>query len=233
MTWRALQGKRLYGKRPEVGQIIAYEHRPWRVLEVASLSGEADPESELALRGVPYRMTLRPAGTVTIASHHDDDVSLRVPGGYWFEALPEHYALCIICQDLPPCRHDVQEAATAQAMATMGRYEHEGVCPACEEVVTSRQRFLAFPVNLKFPGGPPVVFHERQKCRWSAVEYDKEWARLEDRPARLSCEGMLMRHGAGEGHCALATCPGPGVVHRSMSMCGCLEFPAGTLGFSV
>lgn len=229
MRWRSRQGKSLYGRRPTPGQIIAHEYRPWRVLEVASIDPTTTPGEPQRSRREAYMITLRPAALVTLASHHDDDISLRIPGGYFLEVLPEHYALCVICQDLPPCRHDVQEKITARAMAQFAKYEQEGVCPACEEVITARQQKVPFPVNIKIPGGPPVVFHRRRQCFWSAVEYDREWAQMEGRPATLWCEGLLAVHGAGVGHCSLESCPGVGAGHRSMFQCGCGLDLAGVL----
>lgn len=221
MRWRSRQGKCLYGARPTPGQIIAYEYRPWRVLEVASIDPTTTPEERQRADREAYIITLRPAALTTLASHHDEDISLRVPGRYFLDVLPEHYALCVLCQDLPPCRHDVQNKITASAMAQFARYEQEGVCPACEEVITARQQKVAFPVNIKIPGGPPVVFHRRQQCFWSAVGYDREWADQEGRPALLSCQGMLASHGPGRGHCDEAACPGPEVAHRSWYACAC------------
>ena len=127
--------------------------------------------------------------------------------------LPEHYAICRCCQQLPPCQQVYTDAIYQQSQANAARYETAGVCPACQEVVTDRQRSFLFATNLYVPLGPQVVFHARQRCRSVAIRYDEHLAQREGRQPALSCSGLLVHHWAKPASCTNDNCPGEGADH--------------------
>lgn len=145
---------------------------------------------------------------------------------------PEHYPICACCGGPTPCRWQEAKKAGEQAVRTMTRFELAGVCPACGEVVTKRQRSFTWPDNVEVIGGPPVTFHTRSHCWSSAREYERKWVAdaPEQRRAKLSCVGRVITHGDGTYECSeLADCPGPQASHNGYTTCraygssGCVD----------
>jgi hypothetical protein len=92
----------------------------------------------------------------------------------WYVYPNEHYPVCASCQEPMPCREREAERIATQVMDDLARYETPGVYPSCREPVSSRQKAITFPVNVKIPGGPPVTFHAgRGACQYAATEYQK------------------------------------------------------------
>lgn len=159
----------------EKGALVAWDFRPWRVVSFEK-SKPRDDDAE----GYEYwRIILRPDGTEMWQTAHNDDVHLRGPApGYhknplanMFDRLHEHYALCIHCGELSPCRDRMAERQAEKQTAHMSRYETPGVCPACMEPVTHRQARETFP-NIYVPLGEPVTFHAgRRACRYAMDRY--------------------------------------------------------------
>lgn len=59
-------------------------------------------------------------------------------------------------------------------MARADRYALAGVCPACQEPVTTRQLRQTWQVNLyALDRAQPVTFHLRRSCQDEAVAYDQ------------------------------------------------------------
>lgn len=207
--WYSHQGKLTRGGQLQPGDVVAvdcqgFRHKPWSVHEVKALESGS------------FRVLLRPVGAqydfaqynrgVTMASHAMADV------------LPEHYSVCARCGELPPCS-EVWVSSIADAQSERAaRYEVEGVCPACQTPVTRRQNAIRFPENLHVPLGPPVVFHRRQQCEASAVDYDRAVAKSTGRRPWLSCEGSITAH-RDEQVCTDPLCPDPKVQHRMWSRC--------------
>lgn len=140
-----------------------------------------------------------------------------------FTVLPEHYAVCVTCGEIPPCADAWAEKVAEHATEWAARFETPGVCPACQEPVTRRQESVRFEENLHVPFGPQVVFHKRRKCLASAVSYDQSVASATGREPRLSCSGLLVQHIDGERECTNVTCPGWNKAHRNFSMCYVLD----------
>lgn len=95
---------------------------------------------------------------------------------------------------------------------------------ACAEPVTARQKCLSFSENLEVPGGPPVTFHLRSRCNYSAVKYEQRWVAADPNRRRptLSCPGHVTNHNDGTYDCTqLGDCPGPQARHPSYRMCRC------------
>lgn len=238
--WRDPLGSTpMQGARPTAGQLVAWDWKPWRVLSVDDVPDElwSDRDRQAVKHyspkwladnpdARPYRVRLRPASIDVPWLNHDADVHLRCVAGKrarW-HSLPEHYPVCSHCQELVPCLDVRSEDAAARAIAKMGRYERQGVCPACEEQVTHRQARQVFPENLEVLGGPPVTFHTRAKCWSSMADYEKRWvaADPERRRAHWSCAGAVTTHNDGTYDCTQGDqCPGPQARHTSYSVCGC------------
>jgi hypothetical protein len=112
---------------------------------------------------------------------------------------------------------------TAEAEAKHAdRYMMPGVCPACNEPITSRQKaIVTFDENIEIPGGPPVTFHRRRGCLGGAIGYEKRWAKADPATRRtaLSCPGDICRHTDGTECSEGPLCPGDAVPHRSVTVC--------------
>lgn len=219
-----------YRGRIEAGELIAWDFDAWRVIEVSDIPADRWTDAERQrwmdvyrcdAAKAPYRLRIR---RDRAPASDREEKSVRVPpGGTPFVSLlPEHYATCGRCGDVAPCREVVAKETSQAAAKRMGRYELEGVCPACEEPVTTRQKSLTFPENVEVLTGPPVTFHLRYACRSSAVAYEKRWAAAdpENRRTILSCRGHVTAHGDGTYECTeFALCPGPTASHPGGSSC--------------
>jgi len=216
---------------PAPGTLIAHEHAVWRVVEITDLPREKWTERELETRAHgdtgPMVVILRPVPIGRRRRARDHDMHYRWPSHIGWDVYPdEHYPVCSACGEPTPCREKIGQRIGAREMERMERYEVAGVCPACQEPVTSRQRSLTFPDNVEFPGGPPVTFHRRKRCLYYAADYETAWvaADPERRRATLSCPGHVTNHGDGTYDCTeLAGCPGATARHRGYTVCFCPE----------
>lgn len=101
------------------------------------------------------------------------------PAHHRWEVLPEHYAVCVDCGDLAPCRHEVadkqadRETATARVRMTFPA----DACMGCGEAIAGRQKAIAFPgPNLWRPDLPGHArFHARQDCAGFVESYRTAW----------------------------------------------------------
>ncbi len=232
--WMPREGQWLPTPRPAVGALLAYEYRAWRVRSVSDLPEQewTDRDRDRALPAgsfpppVPYVVVLRPATTDQTFTAHDEDVHLRVNGGDWgWRQLPEHYSVCVSCGDVPPCREIHAEQSGKAAMARLSRFEVSGICPACGEPITARQRSITWQDNVELLGGPPVTFHSgRRRCRHAASRYEQKWVAENPgtRRCTLSCPGHVTNHNDGTYACTkLSDCPGPLALHQSYGVCRC------------
>lgn len=167
-------------KAPQVGQLVVIGATatspgyPRRIASVAN--GERD--------GRPYW-----------AIEHTDPEAEATTGartsiGYWkdrgWSHLPEHHPICGACRKLLPCEHVVIETIAAASTKTMNRFSTPGVCPQCQEPVTTRQASHTFDKNLH--GLAAVTFHLRQSCRSAAYDYDQR-LHADDGKNELTCPG--------------------------------------------
>lgn len=230
--WFPLGTRSVYGC-PNVGSVVAFEHEAWRVVETRPLSEEHWNDSErIYARGgkhTPQAVRLRPVrlendpDPVKARSGDRHVGSLRVWSWDVFPD-PEHYPVCACCGEPMPCRSEEGRKVAEMAVAQMGRFEMAGVCPACEEPVTGRQKSLTYPDNIEVLGGPPVTFHRRGRCIGGAIDYERRWVAADPgrRRPSLFCEGHLTNHNDGTYDCtSLGLCPGPGTAHRGYTMCRC------------
>lgn len=215
-TWRPIEGRYWYGTALTPGMLIAidfhgFRHQAWRVHDVRPREGDDR-----------IHVILRPDGELYDLAEHNRAVSFTKRARIY--GLPEHYALCHRCGQLPPCADVWTETVSAAESERTARFEVEGICPSCQKPVTGRQAVHRFEENLYVPLGPAVTFHGRQQCFGGAIAYDEVLAKKNDTQARLSCEGHVVHHRDGERICTNITCPGR-VRHRGMSMCYVLAEP--------
>lgn len=209
VTWRSDQGRRTFARDLAEGDVIAVDyapmrHKPWRIERVTQR------EDRTAL-------IVRPLGAEFDFAQHNESVSIRSTA--FVDVLSEHYMVCAKCGQLPPCAEVWNEHVANQVTERAARYETAGVCPACEEPVTNRQRMIRVEENIVVPLGPPVTFHARRKCEHAAVEYDKRVAKATGRAPDLSCSSMQIRHADGLRECDNADCPGQHVYHHGFARC--------------
>lgn len=97
-----------------------------------------------------------------------------------WDVLPEHYAVCASCGELPPCREEEIEQETASRMMETLRLMaiRPGACMGCGETIGGRQKLVSFPgPNLWRPDLPDgtVRFHARQECYGWVRDYREQW----------------------------------------------------------
>lgn len=221
---------------PEPGRLVAYDHAVWRVIEVNPVPADLWTEHDhQAVRGVKpaYRNVAEPAVVVIRPVQiTSDDVKARNHDKHlrhhsfttWYVYQDEHYPVCALCGEPPPCRERMGQRFATRELDRMTRFENPGVCPACEEPVTGRQKSLTFADNMEIPAGPPVTFHLRGKCWTAAAQYEQQWVQADptQRRATLSCAGHITNHNDGTYECTeLANCSGPAAIHPSYASCDC------------
>jgi hypothetical protein len=182
------------------GVLVIWDRKPYQVLEVREIPGdrwgegyESAFEQALELwegirhprRGErPQRATWggRPVSVVVVpaASPETKPVHLRCPANHQWDVLPEHYAVCHACGELPPCTHEINEERIEQELAHAEElmFIQPGCCHGCGEPVTTRQKTTRFPgPNLWRPdlGNNSAVFHSRQECADDLARYRKHW----------------------------------------------------------
>lgn len=203
--WHPTGGSFLWPPQIKAGMVVAidhpgYRHKPWRVHEVRCREGDDR-----------LYVTFRPDGEAFDFAQHNTSLSIAKHAS--LTELPEHYAVCHKCGELPPCSEVWTERISEAATEYYARFEVEGICPSCQEPVTARQKSHRFDVNLHVPIGPPVTFHARRACLGAAIEYDKTLAKRTKREPTLSCTGLLTRHLDRAEECTNVTCP----AHRPIS----------------
>lgn len=241
MSWRP-EGVpyRGYRKRPEIGDVVAYDRRAWKVRNV----DEAEPtpeEVDRINRYVPkVRDAYRPYRVILTRIHgakHENEKGTTGEIGLRFSvgtpALPVYpngrVPLCSCHSEPWPCLEADQQAEAAKAMK---RAEHEmrllpGCCPGCQEPVTRRQQSIRFPgPYVRNPFLSDVVFHLRRKCRHEAARYEDEWVAADKGRSRslltLRCKGTLIVHHDGSAECFGADesdCPTVYAQHRAAMSC--------------
>lgn len=158
----------LWGEKHEMRYATALEH--W---EIGGKRGER-PE-KTTWRERPYVFVLQPDGKPHVKPLH-----LIGPANHSWDVLPEHYAICSACGELPPCTHEVAEREADQqaARADVLMDIPPGHCLGCGEYVTARQQATRFPgPNLWRPDLPEnsAVFHARRECSTPREKYRTQW----------------------------------------------------------
>lgn len=242
--WHPMGVRHSYSEPIKVGDLIPHAHRVWVVdainplpevdwsdedrAAVADVDHYTEEYRPKALaKALPRVMVLRPVESPDERSGEEH----YLLGGrtahrfaVWDVYPDEHYPICSKCREPLPCREQMAVKVSEQSAERMGWYEIPGVCPACHEIVTDRQKSVTWPDNVEIPGGPPVTFHTRRKCHYSAVTYEKRWVAADPgrRRARFSCTGHVTNHNDGTYECTeLHECPGPHAAHPSYTVCDC------------
>lgn len=221
--------------RPEVGQIVGWRYATWRVIEVA-VRADADltDEDRKVLNGYkpqfrdrarPYVVVVRHERGPILVKHtqrlHDGSltVHLGMPVGrhHRWHVMDERYAVCACCNHPHPCQEYARERiaeAEAERLTRLLDSHAPGVCAACREPITTRQKVMVFPEpSLLVPGAPGPTYHaNRWSCRRQARSYelDKRLPAYPDVVRLASCPGLMFRHEAdGREECtAEAMCTG-------------------------
>ncbi len=199
-----------------IGDIIVGTRKPYRLLGIWprphvnwndryltawETSGRPDPET---WRHRPFALRI-----ISEFGTEPQDYDCEVTASARWTVLPEHFAICRLCGELPPCtethnNHIVEREAArfADAMQIL-----PGACHHCKELITRRQGSIRFEgANLIRPdlGENSALFHTRSKCWNAAFDYDKRWAAAEPgRRGKLSCPGNVTRHADGTAECLL------------------------------
>ncbi|MDX5568463.1 hypothetical protein PYK79_41410 [Streptomyces sp. ID05-04B] len=179
------------------GVLVVYDRQPWRVIETAERPldlwddeyekrfaeavaawerwGRGDRPEKATWSSRPMVVVLAPDG-----KPHEKPTHLIGPYHFSWQVLPEHYAICSACGELPPCRHELAEREADQqaARADVLMDIPPGHCLGCGEYVTTRQQAARFPgPNLWRPDMPDhsAVFHARQECSGEVERYRQQW----------------------------------------------------------
>jgi hypothetical protein len=224
---------------PAVGSLVAVRRAVWRVCEVNEVPkvdwDERDKRSWETYEVAPCMVVIRPVGVVgedPVLRRHD--LHLHVRGYNVWHVYPDgHYPMCAACSEPMPCREQDVARDVRVASREMVRFEISGMCPACQEPVTGRQKSRTFRENVRVPLGPPVTFHDRGRCREGLWAFEDVWVsqdpdrRVSTRPA--VCVGHVVVHvGTGTYECSEGRfCPGASNDHRSWRACGCAEHLGG------
>ncbi|HTE57035.1 MAG TPA: hypothetical protein VK698_39550 [Kofleriaceae bacterium] len=179
------------------GILVVWDGQPYRVVELAErpldLWGDkheerfkealtyweryprGDRPEKLTWTGRPYAFILAPDGRP-----QEKPLHLIGPADHSWDVLPEHYAICSACGELPPCHDELAEregdrqAARADVLMDIA----PGHCLGCGEYVNARQKAARFPgPNLWRPDLPEnsAVFHARQECSDEVDRYRTQW----------------------------------------------------------
>ena len=168
------------------GTVVAWNYKPLLITETEEINIANWPDSYLkgweaagrpdreTWSGRPLRIHNRPDGT-------KDPIKVgTAPASWQYLVLPQHYAVCNRCGELPPCREIFLDHLMA---IESGRMDFEmqlthGACHACGQRVTPREHSVLFPGdNLVRPdlGPNTAVFHTRRGCMDITLAYQNRW----------------------------------------------------------
>lgn len=188
------------------GVLVVHNRKPWRVLEVrerpVELWGERweqlfeaavqlwerYPRGERPEKATWYR---RPIVVVLVPDGKPNakPVHLCGPASHDWPVLPEHYAVCRVCGELPPCPEELADQAVERQMARTEELMAipAGHCLGCGEAITSRMKAVRFPgPNLWRPdlGESSAVFHARAECSDDVRRYREQWLAVGGEPVQ-------------------------------------------------
>lgn len=202
------EGTRLVSRRPRVGEVVGFRYSAWRVTEVRSVPDVdlTDAEQRRVASGWRHPCDIELLHLAGPMIDGEDQVVVRNHGVLW-TWLGERFRTCS-CHGHPwPCQdydRDVLVATlnrdTRRKLAGAG----PGVCAACCQPITARQRTVAFPEpSLIVPGAPGPTFHAaRLECWLDALRYETE-QRIPAHPTvtrLVSCPGIRFVHELGGHH---------------------------------
>lgn len=180
------------------GHLVVLYRQPHRVLDAPQPTPRNEWTQRFADKWMEHGMPdldgwqFRPYTVVARHEDRPDSRPARVLGSvnlsWWL--LPEHYSICRLCHELPPCTHVHNEQIMEEAGQRMERALAilPGSCHGCREPVTARQKSVTFPgPNLIRPdlGDNSAIFHTRKGCIDSLHLYDWRWAAAEEGRERM------------------------------------------------
>jgi hypothetical protein len=210
------------------GTLVVWERRPYRVVEVRKREQANWPEKyrqAWVKQNMPDPATWYCRPRVIVLRSEEDPtakpLNLEGPNHYSWHTLPEHYPICRLCKEIPPCRHvhteRVMERATEKLEKEMALLP--GVCHGCREPISKRQKHFTFPgANLIRPdlGDNTAVFHTRNDCYGFLDSYDKRWAAAEPGRSRFFyCDGTQTVHHDDSSECSRPDCVAKG-AHKDL-----------------
>lgn len=224
----AASRNRAYTDKLEPGTLVVWQRKPYRVIEVRERAQGDWPDAYREVwvkHGMPNPDTWSYRPRVIVLRAEDDEAAkpfnLQGPNNYYWHTLPEHYPICRMCKEIPPCRHVHNERIMDRAAEKMDRDMAilPGVCHGCREPISKRQKHFTFPgANLIRPdlGDHTAVFHTRGDCWGYLSSYDERWAAAEPGRARFfHCEGTLTVHHDGSSECSRLDCTAKG-AHKDL-----------------
>lgn len=228
--WEPDRGTYHNRTRPQVGDLVAWRYAAWRVQSVTPIEDYDLTDSqqkqlagfkpEFRERHRPFHIVLRhhsgpvhikPGETAGFKKLHDG--SREVSFTSWphrraWPVLTDPYMTCSCHGHIWPCETRDQMVVAAHQAAQMDRLlitTTPGVCAACREPITDRQKSLTFPEpSLLVPGAPGPTFHAGRGDCWASAE-------TYERNGRLVADPYLPR---------LASCPGIRFIHEAQHLTG-------------
>ncbi|HEX5565818.1 MAG TPA: hypothetical protein VFY14_02570 [Streptomyces sp.] len=190
------------------GHVVVFDRQPWRLLEINEYRDHPWPLSyekawrehvELWRHSEDLR---RMNGRLSMTPPDRDDFYRRpvvlvlrnenfprsapkywcAPISHGWQVLPEHYAVCRTCGELPPCHNGEYRGENGPRRAAQnegtGLCVPAGCCIGCAEPIRPRMRTVRFPgPNLWYPdlGDGSAIFHARAACADQVECYRLQW----------------------------------------------------------
>ncbi|CAL9508773.1 hypothetical protein SUDANB176_03607 [Streptomyces sp. enrichment culture] len=214
--------------RLRTGSIVVLDRQAWRILEINGYPSDRWPDSyekawrdhvelwwhanELrrannqAVKPAPERTEFYKRPVVLVLRNENLPRSTPkhwcAPASHDWRVLPEHYAVCRACGELPPCHHGEYRweggPRWPEQNGGIPLMVPEGCCMGCAEPIRPRVRTVRFPgPNLWYPdlGEDTAVFHARASCADQVDCYRMQWQteynpRSATRPATLAFPGF-------------------------------------------
>lgn len=178
------------------GMLVILNRAPYRVVEIREepddlwpANYEAAWEEAVDLRQryghgqEPLQRSTwrdRPMNVIVVPDGGGAEEHRMGPASYVWQVLPEHYAVCRSCGELPPCSEELTDKAVDVQMvkSELLMAIPAGNCMGCGEGISARQKTVGFPgANLWRPDLPAGTarFHARQECSQWVDRYRRQW----------------------------------------------------------
>ena len=192
----------------EAGQTVVLDRQPWQILEIHEYPEREWPESyrkawrehvelwrhseNLYSSGgpsaslTPERSDFYKRPMILVLRNENFPRSAPkhwcAPASHDWQVLPEHYAVCRTCGELPPCHNGEYRwdggPRKSEHNSGVGLIVPPGCCMGCAELIRPRVRTVRFPgPNLWYPdlGYGSAVFHARTACADQVDCYRMQW----------------------------------------------------------
>lgn len=178
------------------GMLVIHQSAPYRVVEIREFAEDLWPEAfeeqwqqslEWWLKDPrpnpqPIRATWRQRPVVVVVEPDGGGKQrhLLVAAGDRWDVLPEHYAVCRSCGELPPCSEELRDQRVEQEVQKADHLMQiqPGACMGCGDTIGPRQKSVRFPgPNLWRPdlSDGSAVFHARKECGEFVSRYEAQW----------------------------------------------------------